>query len=385
MNNRLLACRITIISLVLLCLLIILEVSLIRAGEVKPAWQVEWERTLKAAEEEGRIVIAPVGGGLDNFFREIFQKRYPRIKVSVLASGGPGALGQRVLTERRAQKYLEDLYVGGSTTPVTLLYPNKAFVPIRPAFILPEVLDESKWWQGKHQYADPESRYVFIFELTARSGPIAYNTNLVRPDQVRSYWDLLNQKWKGKLVSYTPTLAGTASNGVRFFYYHLGPDFLRRLYSEMDITISPDQRLIGDWLARGKFSLALFLSFGNAITAAKQGLPLKLFPVDHFKEGASLGVYSGSLAIFDRAPHPNAAKVAVNWLLSREGQIAWMKFTSENDNDYATLREDVPEEILPAGRRLKGVQYFMTDRPELMIMKPIYELIEKARAEAARR
>ncbi|NIO11237.1 MAG: hypothetical protein GTO40_25760, partial [Deltaproteobacteria bacterium] len=141
-------------------------------------------------------------------------------------------------------------------------------------------------------------------------------------------------------------------------------------------------RQILDWLARGRYSIALFLSYPDVTKAAKQGLPVKLFPTDHFKEGASLDVYNGSTGIFDRAPHPNAARVAVNWVLSREGQMAWMKVALEKGYDYATLREDIPAKLIPAGRRRKDVDYLYTADPELGNMKPIRDLLKKAQAKA---
>ncbi len=355
---------------------------LVLITEARADWQEEWNKTVKAAEKEGKLNIAPVGSSWYPVFTGAFQKKFPKIKVTMLPEAGPGATGQRVVTERRAQRYLQDIYIGGGITPVALLYPNKAFVPIRQHLILPDVLDQSKWWQGKHHFGDPEYKYVFFFEGTARSGPISYNTNLVKPNEIKSFWDLVKPKWKGKIASYDPTRPGTAGAGARFFYHKLGPEFLTKLYGETVKTVSRDRRQILDWLARGRYSIALFLSYPDVTKAAKQGLPVKLFPTDHFKEGASLDVYNGSTGIFDRAPHPNAARVAVNWVLSREGQMAWMKVALEKGYDYATLREDIPAKLIPAGRRRKGVDYLYTADPELGNMKPIRDLLKKAQAKA---
>lgn len=63
--------------------------------------------------------------------------------------------------------------------------------------LLPEVVDPSNWYEGKHHYDDPENRYIFVFEGTPRSGEITYNTKLVNPSEIKSYWDLLNQKSGG--------------------------------------------------------------------------------------------------------------------------------------------------------------------------------------------
>lgn len=350
------------------------------AAEVKPGWQTEWEKTIKAAETEGQVVIYSTDG-LDLVFREGFQKKFPKIKVTTVTGRG-FELGQRIMAERRAGKNIQDLFVMGSTTPVAVLHKGKALDPIGSAFILPEVVDPSAWWQGKHHYVDPESNYVFVFEGTARSGDITYNTNLVKPDEIRSYWDLLSPKWKGKIVALDPLIAGPASNSERFFYYspELGPEFVRKLFGETDMMVVRNDEQLMDWLAVGKFPLALF---GRAVDKAeKQGLPVRQFLPGQFKEGSSVGAYNGTLSLLNRAPNPNAANVVINWLLSREGQSTWLEYNFKERSDYDSMREDIPKEkVNPRGRRVPGGKYLMTDRPEWMDMKPIYDLIKQAAAE----
>ncbi|HEV8343845.1 MAG TPA: extracellular solute-binding protein [Candidatus Binatia bacterium] len=351
-----------------------------RAGEPRLPWQVEWEKTVKAAETEGQVVIYSTDG-LDLVFREALQKKFPKIKVTTVTGRG-FELGQRIMAERRAGKNIQDLFVMGSTTPVAVLHKGKALDPIRSAFILPEVMDQSAWWQGKHHYVDPESNYVFMFEGTARGGDITFNTNLVKPDEIKSYWDLLNPKWRGKIVALDPLIAGPASNSERFFYYspELGQEFVRRLFSETDMMIVRNDEQLMDWLAAGKFSLGLF---ARAVDRAeKQGLPVRQFLPGQFKEGSSVGAYNGTLSFLNRAPNPNAAKVVINWLLSREGQTTWLEYNFKERSDYDSMREDIPKEkVNPRGRRVPGGKYLMTDRPEWMDMKPIYDLIKQATTE----
>ncbi len=187
----------------------------------------DWERTVQAAEKEGELVLYA-----SDLFGPIFgefQKKYPRVKASlVTAGGGASNLAQRLLTERRANRYLGDLWISGVDTAVNLLLPGKALDAIRPSLILPEVVDESKWWQGKHHYGDLEQKFIFIYEGSAQSGGISYNTLLVNPKELTSYWDLLRPRWRGKIVSTDPRRPGTSQQNLRFYYHHpeLGPEFL---------------------------------------------------------------------------------------------------------------------------------------------------------------
>ena len=123
------------------------------------------------------------------------------------------------------------------------LYKAHVLEPIKPALILPEVLDQTKWYEGEHRYIDPEKRYIFTFVANSQSGQIIYNSKQVNPAEFKSYWDLINPKWKGKMASLDPTTFGMGAT-LQFFYFNpeLGAPFLKRLYGEMQVTISRDAR-----------------------------------------------------------------------------------------------------------------------------------------------
>ena len=144
----------------------------------------EWEKTVKAAEEEGAVTIY-MTQAFESVFREGFQKRFAKIKVNIVTGRG-FQLAQRIMNERRGEKYLPDLYIGGNVSPLTVFHKAKILEPIQPLLLLPEVVDPEIWFEGKHHYNDPEGRYIFIFEGTPRSGEITYNTKLVIPAEFRS-------------------------------------------------------------------------------------------------------------------------------------------------------------------------------------------------------
>jgi iron(III) transport system substrate-binding protein len=245
------------------------------AAESRPAWQVEWEKTVKAAEEEGVVVIY-MTQAFEPIFRDNFQKKYPKIKVTMVTGRGP-ELSQRIMSERRGGKYIADLYVSGNITPLTVFHRAKILEPVKPLLLLPEVVDTSGWYEGKHHYDDPENRYIFVFEGTSRSGEITYNTKLVNPSEIKSYWDLLNPKWKGRIASVDPMVSGPISAAQIFFYKHpdLGPEYLRRLHSETDLVIVPSNEQLLDWLSAGKYAFGI--GARQVDTAMTQGLPLSQF------------------------------------------------------------------------------------------------------------
>jgi iron(III) transport system substrate-binding protein len=353
------------------------------AAEPRLAWQSEWDKTVKAAEEEGALVIY-MTQAFEPVFRDTFQKKYPRIKVSMATGRGP-ELSQRVMSERRAEKFAVDLYISGNISPLTVFHRAKILEPIKPLLLLPEVVDTSAWYEGKHHYDDPENRYIFVFEGTPRSGEITYNTKLVNPSEIKSYWDLLNPKWKGKIVSVDPLVSGPISAAHIFFYKQpdLGAEFLRRLHADTDIAIVRSNEQMLDWLSAGKFAFGI--GARDVDTAMMQGLPLMQFLPGALKEGSSVTAYNGTLSYFNRAPHPNAAKVAINWLLSREGQTAWLDANQKTGGLYDSLREDVSKEkVSERARRVKGAKFLWLNPAWIDELDAIRDVIKKALASAGK-
>jgi iron(III) transport system substrate-binding protein len=346
---------------------------------VADASSVEWEKTLSAAKKEGELSFYG-SQGYEKVF-EVFQKKYPEIKVKSNTTRRGSEHGQAVMTERRAGQYLVDLFINGVVTPIQVFLKANILEPIRPQLILPEVIDESKWWEGKHHYADPEGKYIFVFQGNVHGGENAYNTTLVNPKEIKSYWDFLDPKWKGKIVAYDVSRVSTVAHSLRFLYNHpdLGPEFVKRFFGEMDLAYSRDERQMIDWLGAGKFHVAFFVT--DVEDAAKQGLAVKFFDPSGFKEGAFVGPSQGGVNLFKNAPHPNAAKVAINWLLSREGQDTYQKVYAQLHDVRQSMREDISMDVIPPNyRRIKGVKYIYSGRPEWLDMGAVTKVIKEARA-----
>jgi iron(III) transport system substrate-binding protein len=337
----------------------------------------EWNATVEAAKKEGQVTIYHTRGPFEKVFGE-FSKHYPAIKI-VSVTGRGGELISRIMAERRAGKYVADIYLGSSGTPLDVLYPGKVLEPILPLLVFPEVRDPSNWFQKQHHYADPEGKYILVFEGVVRSD-MAYNTKLVDPKEFSSYWDLTKPKWKGKIAAMDPKLPGFPSGLLQFTYYHpeLGAKFLRQLFGEMDITLSRDGRQLVDWLAVGKFAVALAPSASDVQSGMRQGLPLARFEPRAFKEGIYMRATQGSLSVLSQLPHPEATKLLVNWLLSREGQTHYQKYFMRIDPVFS-LREDVPVDPAVEPYRPKAGDKFMpVYRPEYRELDAAFKVVDEA-------
>jgi iron(III) transport system substrate-binding protein len=343
-------------------------------------WQAEWEKTLRAAESEGQLTLYGCCYQYDRVV-EPFKKKYPNIRVATVIGSG-GQLATRILAERRGDKFIPDVVGAGANTLHDALYQAQVLEPIKPALIRPDVLDFTKWYQGEHRYIDPEHRYIFAFVANSQSGQVIYNVKQVNVAEFKSFWDLLNPKWKGKMASLDPTGFGMGAT-LQFFYYHkdLGPPFIKRLYGEMQITLSRDARQMTDWLSAGKFALCIRCNAGSEVgKAVQQKLPIAYLDTEDWKEGGSSSAAGGTLAIPNRAPHPNAAKIFVNWFLSREGQMALQKFGRPDAHN--SRRIDIPkDDVDPYNRLDERKKYFDLAKPEYQDLTPIFKLVKEVLAQ----
>jgi ABC-type Fe3+ transport system substrate-binding protein len=238
-----------------------------------------------------------------------------------------------------------------------VLYPAKALAPIPPALVLPEVRDQSKWFGGEHDYVYPKEGYSFIFEKYIAHW-ISYNTKLVNPDEIKSWWDIVNPKWRGKVIGFDPTIPGAAAPALWYFYKNssLGRKFIDQLYGKMDIVLSRDSRQLWDWLATGKAAICIACKRWST-KLEEQALPVERI-TRALKEGAFMPYGNGIIALIQPAPHPNAASVFVNWFLSRKGQASFQQITAKDGESKNSARVDIPKNTVPEEDRPKaGVNY----------------------------
>jgi iron(III) transport system substrate-binding protein len=291
-----------------------------------------------AAKAEGSVTVD--GPPIDTVRAGMvagFQDAYG-IPVSYISSGST-ASGARVRAERAAGKYLLDVFISGSDTPTMTFLPSGWLDRVEPILIAPDVVDKSKWKLGRLLYEDDAHTILRVFQYV--NAELAVNTQLVKPSEVTAWKSLLDPKWEGKLIIKDPAVAGAGTSLIGYFYHVFGADFVRKLYRDQKPVISRDPRQAAQWLAQGSYPI-LVGPDPTAVDRFKQlGYPVApAFPADG--PGVLTGGW-GLISLMNRAPHPNAAKLFVNWLA---GRAALEKFA--NAALSVSLRNDVKYTNSPA-------------------------------------
>jgi len=275
----------------------------------------EWKKVIEAAKKEGKIVAGgPPTAVLRKQFKETFENRFGIELELQSAQGAQNA--QRAMSEFKAGVKYFDVLHGGSGTIEPLKYENM-LAPFMDFIILAEVRDPKQWWGG-HMWEDNVKTNRFIYSFSADfSVPPFYNTTLIKPDEITSFDDFLQPKWKGKIGMFEPRIPSAGQGLWGYLMRAKGKEFLQRL-TEQNLFIHRDGQQIAVGLAKGNLAVALGLAQRFVDPYIKGGLPIK--PLISIKErtGGSNGF--GAVAIMANAPHPNAAKVYINWLLGKEGQ-----------------------------------------------------------------
>ncbi len=237
--------------------------------------------------------------------------------------------------------------------------------------MLPEVKDPKNWWGG-HMWIDKAKKYIYGFQAYTYAN-IWYNTKLLKPEEIRSYDDLLDPKWKGKIGILDPRYPGAGDATFSYLLMVKGEEYIRKLAGQ-DLLVDRNQRQLAEATARGKITLVLGITEYTFKPLMKAGLPVEPLPTP--REGTYTTGGSGHLTIIKEPPHPNATKVFVNWLLAKEGQEIFSKAMGQGSR-----RLDVDSKWL-AEVGVKAAKDFLTFEQFLARENQSEEKVETVRGPA---
>ncbi len=232
---------------------------------------------------------------------EAFQKKYPGVTVKYArADSGPNAI--KVIDEARAGKVVGDVFDGIATAPPLLKAELVApFTPSDAGKYPPEMRDPDGRWNA-----------LVVYFLTP-----GINTQIVGKDEIKTAQDLLNPIWKGKIAWSTDPWSGCAVY-VGSILQTMGEDkgmaFLRALAKQDIINVDATNRAILDQVILGQYPIALSIFNHHAEISAQKGAPVAWLKTE------PISAPFHSIGLVKNAPHPNAGKLLIDFLLSEEGQ-----------------------------------------------------------------
>ena len=273
-----------------------------------------WEPLIAAARQEGTLVLA---SGPDPNTRvklpAAFKERFG-VEIEYLA-GRSSELQTRLRSERAAGVSSIDVIISGGDTAAGM-YNDGWFQPMRPLLVVPAATNLAAFRNNRLPFKDPQDAYLFELESDV-NGLWVVNPAIVADADLQTLDGLLAPRWTGKISVEDPNVPGQGQNNGVYLYVLKGEEFFRRLYVDQQPAVSRDDRQMQDWLARGQYPITFGLQPKDVDEMQQQGLPAKLIGLLD-GPGFVVGGF-GIMAVFDKPPHPNAAKLFVNWMATPEG------------------------------------------------------------------
>jgi iron(III) transport system substrate-binding protein len=293
----------------------------------------DWKKVIEAAKKEGKIVISgSPGEEWRKSLVDMFQREYPDITVEFSAGAGRN-FWPLIQQERGFGKKLWDLRLGGIDALSIEAKSNGFLAPIRP-LLLPEIADDRNWIGGLDWvFNDREKKYILGYILYPQQSAFV-NRDFIKETDLKSSAQLVNPKFKGKIVILNPA-GGSTAQSLSHMAFMYGENFVREFLSKQDVVVTDDNRQQVEWVVRGRYPISTNFAPTLLVPFIKQGLGKNIENLEDKTVRLSMG--SGTLCLWEGAPHPNAARVYINWLLSQKTQIMLSKLVELNSS-----RTDVP-------------------------------------------
>ena len=319
----------------------------------KAEWEVEWDRLVAAAKQEGKLSLFTLAGAGYRKAADGFEKAFG-ISVEHGAESSASIWVPKMEKEREAGIYSYDVVVVPPNSALIRLKPKGAWDPIRPVIFRPDVLDDKSWREGfEKQFMDIEKQLAFGYSFDVNHW-VAVDTTEVRPDEIRGMRDLVDPKWRGRLMM-TDVRNGSIWIPMQWIRSRVSgaDDLIKRLLIDQQPTFHRDTRAGAEAVVRKKLPVGLGILSATLTEFRDAGVAghVKYLDIPEMDYATTYTVL-----LYNKAPHPNAAKLFINWFLSKEGQTIWCKEIPQN-----SARTDVVEQFNPDGAATPGKQYYLAN------------------------
>jgi len=311
----------------------------------------DWEQTVAAAKKEGKVAVNTFTGQGYGRVLKLFARAHPEIKVDH-TNLEPVEFSPRLINERKAGVYTWDVATMPMSTALQVLKPAGVWDPIRPSIIAPDAKNDASWRGGfEAGFLDRDKRLAYAFTLVRAVG-VFVNVDRIKEGELKGFTDLLAPKWKGKVAISDPRVIGSTFWPLTVARLKLGDGIMKQLLIDQEPVLSRDRNQLTEFMVRGRYPIAIGLNVlalqdFQAHGVGKNIKTVLLPEMDYQASGSAVW-------LLNRAPHPNAAKVLINWLLTREAQAAWAKELQTNSR-FVGVEPGDPHTIVPTGMTLTQI------------------------------
>ena len=319
------------------------------------SFEAQWEQLVADAQAEGEIVIS-LGGTDSRHIRDTLAEFQKKFDIRVIASTGSGnANTTRILAERSRGRYTVDYSVAGTSSTQRLI-DAEALVPVEPLIIEPTILNRTpEHWHlsPKVWWSDVSATYSMSDQLSIQNfEDIWYSTERLTPAEaaeITSWWDLADPKWAGEIAMTGFATQGTGATARVRIHRGVGREFWEAVTRNaavgnnvLDFSAADG---CADLVARAVVTFAVGCDVALRPLAAS-GLPVASITDDIIMEEGLSAEVGGTGTVLDRAPHPKAAQLFLNWWYSQDGMETDINFT-RNLSPSPKLRSDVSQGKVP--------------------------------------
>jgi iron(III) transport system substrate-binding protein len=340
-----------------------LAAATILAGLHAPAQaqdaKAEWAKLVEAANAEGAVIMnSQPNKNARDFLQTEWAKAFPKIKLSISVVPASQFLA-RMRTERAAGKFLWDIGFAGAGTGYLLM--REGIVdPLKPEFVLDDVKNPATWGGWDRVFFDTKRQHVFAVTEFLKSP--AFNAEKVPPAKVQAHGlkVLLDPEYRGKIVWHDPTTPGSGQSAAFTLRTRFGDDGLRKLVVDQKINIVAGQHEVIEHMARGTSWIGIGpLIPGLLDEYLKAGVKVDVRTFGNSPEVNELSIGGSALYVFNKRPNPNATKLFVNWLFSKDVQHGFAKALNQDSR-----RRDLPSVLTADITPVRGATYIEPQREE---------------------
>ncbi|HEV8615469.1 MAG TPA: extracellular solute-binding protein [Methylomirabilota bacterium] len=330
-----------------------LGVAVTLAPRRAAAQSADWPQTVAAAKKEGKVVVNTFPGDVYKRALKAFTQAYPDIKLEHTGLHSAD-FAPRIVQERQANLFTWDVALIPTSTALQVLRPAGVWDPVRPAIVLPEVKDDAGWEGGfERGFSLVKDRALCYGFVAQRGGGVTINTDMVNEDQVRGLKDLLDPRWKGKLLMPDVRVMGDTFWPMTAARLNLGDDIIKKLFVDQEPVLSRDNRQVAEFMVRGRYPIAMGVNPQILATFQRQGLAKNLKLI-HLPEMSTQSSSSSTIWLVNRAPHPSAARVFINWILTRDAQVVWAREIETNSRRVG-IEPGNPQYAVPVGAKFMQI------------------------------